>query len=232
MRADHTNFRIVCAGDTADIYLYDIIGADMFGGISAKDFADQMIQAKNARTINLRINSPGGDVFDGMAMYTLLKSSKATINVYVDALAASIASVIAMAGDTIEMAGPAMMMIHDPWGAMQGTAEDMRKQADLLDMVKGQIIDVYRKRTGMASDEIAALMAGEKWMTAWEATDMNFATRIGPDQAIAACIDRERFTHYKKIPLELFASQPKTKEQECREQIDAARKLGRKFHAA
>ncbi len=229
MRANFTGFKIECSGDNAEIYLYDMIGSDMFGGISAKDFADQMVKAKNAKRIDLRINSPGGDVFDGMAMYTLLKSSKAKINVYVDALAASIASVIAMAGDTIEMATPAMMMIHDPWGMTSGTAEDMRKQADLLDVVKGQIADVYAARTGMSGEQIRQMMAGEKWMTAQEARGMKFADQIGPDQAIAACIDRERFTHYKKIPLELFDRQPMTKEQFLRERIKQGIQTGRQL---
>ncbi len=199
MRAENTNFKVVCATDSAEIYLYDVIGEDFFGGISAKMFADEMNKLKAVKNIDVRINSPGGNVFDGFTMYTLLKSSKANVNVYVDGLAASIASVIAMAGDSIEISATGMMMIHDPSGMTFGTSQDHRKQADLLDKIRDQIVDVYESRTGMDKTAIADMMAGEKWFNPQEAMDGKFADRIGADAAIAACLRPDLFK-YKNMP--------------------------------
>jgi ATP-dependent Clp protease, protease subunit len=224
MRAENTNFRIVCAADNAEIYLYDVIGEDFFGGISAKMFADEMNKLKNAKNIDVRINSPGGNVFDGFTMYTLLKSSKANVNVYIDGLAASIASVIAMAGDSIEISATGMMMIHDPSGFSMGNAAEMRKMADLLDKIRDQIVDVYGSRTGIDKTELADMMAAETWFNPQEALDQKFATAVGADAAIAACLRTDLFK-YKNMPKNLLQPQATSEELELRKRRELCEKI-------
>ncbi len=237
MRAENTNFKVVCAADSAEIYLYDVIGEDFFGGISAKMFADELNKIKSVKQIDLRINSPGGSVFDGNTMYTLLKSHKANINVYIDGLAASIASVIAMAGDSIEISSTGMMMIHDPSGVSMGPAEDHRKMADLLDKIRDQIVETYAARSNKPKDELAALMAGETWFNPQEAVDAGLADSVGADAAIAACLRPDLFK-YKNLPTNLTQQQAtaeelaRRKHDEYKNRIETSLKKWREENAA
>src|SRR5690606_20024488 len=105
-------------------------------------------------TLNVFINSPGGSVFQGQAIYNILKRQKARVNVYIDGLAASIASVIAMAGDTIFMPKNAMMMVHNPWTFSIGNAQDLRKEADTLDKIRETLIEAYLSKAGDALTEV------------------------------------------------------------------------------
>ena len=163
------NVRFLNRGNArGEIWLYDQVGEGWFGGISAKDFAQQVTLLGKVDTINLHINSPGGSVFDGVAIYNVLKNHPADIEVDIDGVAASIASVIAMAGNEIRIAANAMMMIHDPVGMSMGGAGDMRKTADLLDQIKGVIVDTYAKRTGQPADALETWMSDETWMGAAE----------------------------------------------------------------
>jgi ATP-dependent Clp protease protease subunit len=197
------NIRFVNKGNkTGEIWLYDQVGEGWFGGMSAKTFVAEMQKLGKVDVINLHINSPGGSVFDGVAIYNSLKSHPARIEVDVDSVAASIASVIAMAGDEIRMAQNAMMMIHDPMGVAMGTAEEMRKTAELLDQIKGVIAGTYAKRTGMKDAEVMALMAEETWMSADEALDMGFADTVTEEQKIAACTGFD-FSNFKRAPAQL-----------------------------
>ena len=157
---------------TAEILIYEEIG---MWGISAKQFAADLKALGSLKSISLRLNSPGGSVFDGASIYNLLRQIDAEVTVYVDGLAASIASVIAMAGDKVVMADNALMMIHDPWSMVIGSADEMRQEADVLDKVKESLVTTYQNRTGMNRDEIAALMADETWLDAEEAVEFGFA---------------------------------------------------------
>ena len=112
-----------------------------FGAFQPQQFANELKEIGNVRQINLHIHSPGGDVFDGIAIYNLLKNHPANKTVYIDGLAASMASVIAMAGDEVIMPENAMLMIHKPWGIQGGDAEELRKYADLLDKGGKYVID-------------------------------------------------------------------------------------------
>lgn len=173
--------------DALDIDIYDVVGDDFwFGGVSAKQVREKLTAAQAVRKINVRINSAGGDVFDGFAIYNLLHSHKAKVTVIVDGLAASIASVIAMAGDKIKMAENAMMMIHNPWTIALGDGEEMRSTAEMLDKVRDQIATTYAARTGRSVAEIVDWMGAETWMTAAEALERGFATEVTPAKAIAA----------------------------------------------
>jgi len=193
------NYRMRLSGaKTGEIYLYDEIGQSFFGGgISAKQFADDLNALGKVDTLSIRMNSPGGDVFDGLAIYNTLKRHPANVIVDIDGMALSIASVIAMAGDTINMAGNAMMMIHDPWTVAAGTAEDFRAQADIMDKVKVNLAQTYASRTETDEDQIMDMMTEETWMTASEARAAGFADDVTEALDMAARFDLSRF---KKAP--------------------------------
>lgn len=182
---------------TGEIWLYDVVGEGFFGGMSAKQFADELKGLGSVDTINLRINSPGGSVFDGVAIYNQLKRHPANIVVDIDGLAASIASVIAMAGDEIRMADNAMMMIHDPSGFSMGDSSEMRKTADLLDQIKNTIVDTYGKRSKSSVKDIANWMEAETWFSAEDAVVKGFADKTTTEQNISACYDFDlsKFRH-------------------------------------
>jgi ATP-dependent Clp endopeptidase proteolytic subunit ClpP len=181
------------ADETVEILLYDAIGPAYYGLISAKEVVDQLKAAGDVKAISLRINSPGGDVFEGFTIYNALKNHAATVAIAIDGMAASIASIISMAGDTIEIAENAMVMIHDPSSYAFGGAEEMRKQADLLDKIKEQCVEVYAARTGMDKEKLAEMMAAETWFTGQEAVDNGFANTLSPNKSISAAFDGTRF---------------------------------------
>jgi len=161
-------------GRFAEVMVYDEIG---FFGVSASDFANDLSNL-DVDEVVLRINSPGGEVFDGIAIYNSLKKHKAKVNVKVEGLAASIASVIAMAGDTIEIDSSAMMMIHEGHSLSVGNAEDMRKQAELLDKVSETIAGIYAERAGGTPKEWRARMQAETWYDATEAVASGLADSV------------------------------------------------------
>jgi ATP-dependent Clp protease protease subunit len=192
-----TWFKIEAKAEAAaEILIYDEIGTF---GISAKNFIDELQALGDVKSLTLRINSPGGDVFDGLAIYNVLERHPAEINVTIDGVAASIASVIAMCGDKITMPDNAFMMIHEPWGVVLGTATDMRKLADELDMIKNSIVSAYRKKSGLSDEKIVEMMAAETWMTAQEAVDLRFADEVLEPAQIAARFDLTKFKHPPQI---------------------------------
>ena len=177
--------------DEATLYLYDEIGA---WGVTAKDFTTELSDV-TATTINLRINSPGGDVFDGFTIHNLLKEHPAQVKVKVDGLAASIASIIAMSGDQIEMAKNAFLMIHNAWAISKGNAEAMRKMADTLDKIDMQLVRAYQDKTGATQRDIRQMMAEETWLNADEAVANGFADSVCDPSQVKARFDLSRFNH-------------------------------------
>lgn len=163
--------------DVADVLIYDEIG---MWGVSAKRFVEQF-NGITAKKINLRINSVGGAVFDGFAIYNAVKAHAATVNVFVDGLAASISSVIALAGDTVTIAKNAYMMIHKPWSMAAGDADSLRKEAALLDKLCETIAMTYCEKTGKTLAEMQKCMADETWFDATEAKAFGLADAIGED---------------------------------------------------
>lgn len=187
--------------DAADIMIYDYIG---FGGISASDFANEL-NAVKAKTITVRMNTPGGDVFDGLAIYNSLKSHGAKIHVRVDGLAASIGSIIAMAGDTITMGESAFLMVHNPWALTIGNSADMRQMADVLDKIGGSLADIYASRATVTKEQAQQWMAAETWFTAQDAKTAGLADVVLA--ADAQTQDRSTFdlSGYAKVPAALTA---------------------------
>lgn len=176
------------SADKAEVWIYDQIGEDFWtgGGVTAKGFQKELSEIK-AKQIDLHINSPGGSVFDGITIYNLLKQHAASVTTYIDGLAASIASVIALAGDRVVMAENALFMIHNPSGVVMGDAADMRKTADLLDKIRSTMTDVYVKKTRYPDDEINSMLDAETWMTAKEAIEHGFVDEITEEMDLAAC---------------------------------------------
>jgi ATP-dependent Clp protease, protease subunit len=174
----------------AEIVIYDEIGAF---GIPAKAFLDELKALGPVAELTVRINSPGGSVFDGVAIYNALKRHDAAITVWIDGIAASIASTIAMAGDEIVMPENALLMLHDPSALVLGTAADMRAMAEALDRMKAGMVAAYRDKSGRDDAEIAALMAAETWLSAEEAVDLGFADRVEQPVRMAAHFDLSRF---------------------------------------
>lgn len=169
-------------GDTLELDVYDKLGESFWGeGVSAKRVRATLKAAQNVKTIKLRVNSRGGDVFDGFAIYNLLAEHPARVEADVDALAASMASVVLMAADEIRVAKSAMIMVHNPWSIAIGEAGDLRDTADLLDKIRGQIAEAYVARTGLERARVLEMMDAETWMTADEAKANGFADVVtGP----------------------------------------------------
>ena len=175
--------------EPAVLQIFDQIGEDWFGGsgVSAKAFS-QAMQDVGPGPLVVEINSPGGNVWDGLAIYNMLRGRQAPVTTRVVGIAASIASIIALAGDTVEIADAALIMIHDPSGMVAGSSEDMRKMADALDQHAEVLAGIYRKKTGRSIESIRAVMKAETWFTADEAIQFGLANRHTDEQmSIAAC---------------------------------------------
>lgn len=170
----------------AEIFIFEEIG---YWGISAKDFATELKALGDVKTINLHLNSPGGDVFDGAAIYNLLAKHSAEVTVDIDGMALSAASVVALAGDVVRMAENALFMIHDPWSIAMGGKEDMLRAADLLDKVKDTISSVYVAKTGLTKEAVDAAMTAETWYSASEALAAKFVDEVVPNKQMAASFD-------------------------------------------
>jgi ATP-dependent Clp endopeptidase proteolytic subunit ClpP len=175
------------AGDPATVQIFDQIGEDWYGGsgLSAKQFSDVLNEIGNGPLL-VEINSPGGNVWDGLSIYNQLRGRKAPVTTRVVGIAASIASIIALAGDRVEMADAALMMIHDPSGMASGTSEDMRKMAEALDQHAQVLVGVYAKKTGRSAESIRAAMRAETWFTTPEALAFGLVDKPIKQLAMAA----------------------------------------------
>lgn len=162
-------------GDVAEIRIYEEI--HWFWGIGAEEFAQELDEI-TAPEILCMINSPGGDVFDGVAIYNALRAHPAKVTTRVDGIAASVASVIAQAGDHRVMLTGAQMMIHEAWGLVIGDAGDMREYADLLDRQNDNIAGIYGRRADKDQAHFRELMMSDKWFNADETVDEGLADEV------------------------------------------------------
>lgn len=197
------NFFAKSRGQRGELYLYEAIGEGFFGGITAKTFSDSISGLGDVQALDIYINSPGGSVFDGVAIYNQIKRHKCQEKVvHIDGIAASIASVIAMAGTEIRIADNGMMMIHDPWGMSVGTAADMRKTAESLDKVRAVILDTYVSASGGNPEEISQWMEEETWMTADEAIGRGFASKKSGEKMLNSAFPM--LNKFNKVPEQLM----------------------------
>ncbi|PSJ23823.1 peptidase S14 [Halomonas sp. ND22Bw] len=187
-------------GGVAEIAIFDEIGAF---GISAQQFAEELQSHGDVSLIRLYIHSPGGSVFDGMAIYNLLLNHPARVEGEVLGVAASMASVIAMACQPLIMPENAMMMIHRPRGIQGGEADDMRRYAELLDKVEGTLLAAYGKKTGKSEDELKPLLAQETWFTGVEAVEQGFADQLAEPLQVAASLKSQRMQEFEHMPQKL-----------------------------
>lgn len=173
-RADWYEIKNELDSDIAQIFIYDEIG---YFGITAKDFVADLRDVRSDR-IEVHLNTPGGEVFDGIAIYNALKQHPADIEVVIDSLAASIGSIIAMAGDRILIAKNAKMMIHEGHAMCIGNASDMTKLASLLDKTSGNLASIYSDRTGKSTEHWRNLMREETWFIGSEAVSAGLADEV------------------------------------------------------
>lgn len=198
-------YAIRARGTGAEVAIYDEIGAY---GVSAKGFLAELGALPEGTPVDLRLNSPGGSVFDAVAIHNALKRHEGTVTVWIDGIAASAASYIAMAGDEIVMPANAFLMIHDPAGLVMGTAEDMRAMAEALDKVKGSLVSGYAAKSGRTPEEVSALMASETWFDAGDAVAQGFADRLVEPVRIAAAFDIGRFRNAPPVLVEAIEAEP------------------------
>ena len=203
-------------GEEVEVLLYDAIvdteaEAEWWGGVPADTFV-RALRGINAKTIHLRINSPGGSVFGARAMEQALREHPANIVVHIDGLAASAASFIAMAGDRVTMAKGAMMMIHNAWTIAIGNAQDMSKAADLLSKIDGTLVQTYADRAGdkVSAQQIADWMAAETWLTAQEAIDAGLADELAATSSAAGASAAMQWnlSAYLQPPKQAAAAEP------------------------
>lgn len=188
---------------SADINIYGPIVSYVWGDeeVSASTFKKELDDLGDVQNINLYINSPGGSVFEGITIHNMLVRHPANINVHIDGVAASIASVIAMAGK-IHMPKNSMLMIHNPWTFAMGNAKELRKQADDLDRIANSAIQTYLEKGGSKLDEdkLLQMLDEETWLSADDAFSYGLADEVGVESQVAACIDDEIFKNYKNVP--------------------------------
>jgi ATP-dependent Clp protease protease subunit len=211
--------------DEAEVVLYDEIGGC---GVYADQFREEL-SGINAKTIHLRINSPGGSVFEAMAMYNALKEHQARVVSHVDGLAASAATVVALGADEVHMAANALFMVHEPWALSMGNSEQLRKDADLLDKISGSIVGMYRQKTQASDDEVREWMEAETWFTADEAKAAGFADLIDngeEEDLVAQAAALFDLSIYSKVPDALVARGSEPKEPTTRELEKALRDAG------
>lgn len=185
------NFKNV-SESAGELLIYGPIASESWWGdeVTPKQFKEDLDKLGDVSELNIYINSGGGDVFAGQAIHSILKRHNAKKTVYVDGLAASIASVVAMAGDTIVMPKNAMMMIHKAWTMAVGNANDFRKLADDMEKIEETIIAAYESRDlTLSRDEIVKLMDAETWLTADEALEYGFIDEVEEEKKVAASID-------------------------------------------
>lgn len=197
--------------NSAELLLYGEIANESWWGdeVTPKDFANDLYALGDIEELHVRINSGGGDVFAGQAIYSLLKSHKAKVIVHIDGLAASIATVIAMAGDEIIMPKNSLMMIHNPFSWTSGDANDFRHMADTLDAIRDSIINTYLTRVSMSKEDLIAKMDDDWWLTAEEALELGFIDTFDETTNIVASVYNDKFVmngieldvkNYKNVP--------------------------------
>ncbi len=182
-------YKIVNKKTHTDVHIYEEIGG---WGVRARSFVKDLKEIKG--DIVLHLNSPGGQVFDGLAIYNTLNSRDDKVTVKIEGLAASIASIIALAGDEIEMAENSMLMIHNPLISISGDSEEMRKAAETLDKIKESIVGIYVSHSNMTADEVSLMMDNETWLTAHEAISKGLCTKITAVVEVSNVFDSEEYS--------------------------------------
>tara|TARA_R110000823_G_scaffold67848_14_gene157884 strand:- start:1016 stop:2029 length:1014 start_codon:yes stop_codon:yes gene_type:complete len=189
MKKNWYDIQSKASNEVLDVYIFDEIGTF---GINAQNFIDEIKGFKNS-PLNLHINCVGGDVFEGMAIYNILKKRTAETTVYIEGIAASMGSVIALAADKVVMAENSLFMIHNAWGGAMGEAKELKKTANLLEKISNEIADIYIKKTNLPYDKVKEMMDEETWLNADEALELGFIDSISDAIKVAAKYDVSKF---------------------------------------
>lgn len=185
------------ASGTLDVNIYDEIGA---WGVSAQEFKRAIDGNENVTEINLSLHSPGGAVFEGLAIYNMLRNHPAKVTIRIDGLAASIASVVAMAGDRVIIADNAFLMVHKPWMATVGDATALRDDAETLDRVEPALLSAYTKKSGLSTDKVAAMLEKETWITGAEAVELGLADELADAARAVAALRVDSIKAFENPP--------------------------------
>lgn len=222
-------------GKSGDIFIYGEITKyawEELGEHSAQTFKSELDELGEVENINLYVNSPGGSVFEGITIHNMIKRHSAHVTAYVDALAASIASVIIMAADEVRMPSNSMLMIHNPWTFAIGNAVELRKQADDLDRIAESAVQTYLAKTGdkLAESELKEMLDAETWLSADEAFEFGLCDVVEESNDMAACIDEEYMSRYKNVPKELqeqptLSAEEKALRQKIADEAKASREV-------
>jgi len=222
-------FKITARDDAAEVSIFGDIGSSWWGdSVTLADFKAEFDKIRNKDEIRVLLNSPGGDVMDGMGIYNLLSGVRQKVTVEVLGMAASIASIIALAGRELVMGEGSFYMIHNPITFAVGGSGDLRKAADLLDTVRGQMVGIYAQHTAMTPEEIEAAMDGETWYTADQAVEAGFASGVVDygDTEMVASYDLSKY-RYAHVPVEMIADEkPSDMPETIREFEDRVRDMG------
>lgn len=216
-----TGYHFRNKGAHAEILIYEDVGG-YFGGVTAKDIRSDLKAVSDSAVLNVRINSYGGEVFEGLAIHRAISDFKGRKVVHVDGIAASIAAVIAMAGDEVIMTEAGRMMIHNAAGIAVGEAKDLRSAADQLESITGSLVDIFAGRTGHKADKVKAWMDAETWFTAADAVSNRFANSVAGAQAVMARYD-PRHHSFKNAPAGLVAQAHRPVRDELSERVAALR---------
>lgn len=191
--------RALAAG-RVEIFLYDVIGG---WGITAQQFVSDCKEAGVFETsaVDLHIHSPGGDVMQGFAIFNTLSRLKAKLDIWVDGVAASMASmIVCLPGATVHMPENAWLMVHKPWGGIAGDSDDMRDYAAWLDRNEALMLSAYMNKTGLGQEELEAMLKAETWLTGAEAVEKGFADTLEPELQAAACVNQNKLKDYQNMP--------------------------------
>jgi ATP-dependent Clp protease protease subunit len=208
--------------DAQEILIYDEIGRGFFGGgVSAEDFVEEVqgLNLSSGDSLRVRLNSPGGDLWDGNTIYNYLRSQPFNVNMHIDGVAASAASIVAMAGDTVSMPENSFLMIHNPWMFAAGDANTFRKVADDLDRVREGAVNTYASRTNLPRDELIQMLDDETWIGANQAVEMGFADEVTDAVQVAAMLKFDYESYGFHTPQAL--TEQERKEQENLKQMRA-----------
>jgi ATP-dependent protease ClpP protease subunit len=202
--------RAVATGDNV-ITMFDMVGEDFWtgGGVTAKKVSAQL-RAIGDRPVTVQINSPGGDMFEGIAIYNVLREHPQDVTVQVMGMAASAASIIAMAGNTIEIGAASFFMIHNCWVLAMGNRHDMAEVAAFLEPFDAAMRDVYAARTGLKAEDLAKMMDAETWLSGSSAVEKGFADALLPADKVTqddkTKAEDRRVNEVRAMELQLMAS--------------------------
>lgn len=201
MKKSWFTIQALADGRTAQVAVRGYIGE---WGVTDRDFIAAVEAFGEVDTIDVAINSRGGEVDHALSIFNFLKNHPAKVNMRVDGVAMSAASIILMAGDEIAMPANAILMIHSPWSYASGNADDLRQAAEVLDTFESALVETYQARSGKTADELKTMLADETFMTAKEAVANGFADRVIPLKAEARAASAVAYAAALDIPLDVL----------------------------